>query len=812
MIRSTRLTCAGLLLAVLAACDSDGGPLTPETRPTTPSTVVALDCKVTVKPTATFGCTPSAPTGAGSAAVIVGNQNTYVKLQASNLSNDEGTGIFSFDATVQNLLMQSLGTTNGTTLDPEAIKVFFHQGPTSTGAGSVSVFNATGSDDFTGENQPYFQYDEVLSQNEVSPAKNWQFQVSGGATGFVFKVYVRAQVQYPEGFITLARSRDTLVASDTVKVSATVYNVVNNPEANQSVTWSSSNTGVATVDASGVITAVAPGSTLISAVSGSRTASIPVAVCYNLAVGEVVSTTMPGASNLCIAGGGAGAEFTYMPVNLATSGALSLTVTATGTGAVTGPPSPSLLPGGLPRLNATSDAALQQNEDLHISMMERDLRDVSTVMRKPSSLVRRGARTGGARRNITIGVPTVGDIMNLNTVSGCSGTRGDRAGMVRSVGQHIIIVSDTSNPAGGFTTAQYDSIAMEFDTLVYATDSVAFGAPADLDENGRVIAFYTRAVNELSPPASSSVVAGYFSARDLYSSAPGSCTLSNEGEMFYMLVPDPTGVVNSNVRTVSYVRGGTVGTIAHELQHLTNASRRMYVNDGFTQYESVWLNEGLSHIAEELMFYRASGMSPRQNVAAGTNAVSGIQLNSKRVAAYNTYASANFGRLRTWMQRPDTSGAFKGNDVLATRGAVWAFLRYAADRKNASDATLWYDLSNSQQAGLTNLATVLGVSPQEWVRDFDAAMYTDDAVTGVSPIYTIPSWNFRSMHQILYGSYSLQVRALTSGVPLTVNHSAGGGTTYQRFSVGASKFGKVTALSGGVAPTTPFALSIVRTK
>jgi len=412
-----------------------------------------------------------------------------------------------------------------------------------------------------------------------------------------------------------------------------------------------------------------------------------------------------------------------------------------------------------------------------------------------------------------VGVPSVGDLMNLNVAQGCSGAVDTRVGQVRSIGAHVIVVSDTSNPAGGFTTAQYDSIAAEFDTLAYATDTTNFGGPTDLDENGRVVAFYTRAVNELSPPASSVITLGFFTARDLFSSAPASCPRSNEGEMFYMMVPDPTGAVNSNVRTVSFVRGSTVGTMAHEFQHLINASRRVYLNGTWSgQLEEVWLNEGLSHVAEELVFYRASvGLSPRQNIVV-TNLTTG-PFASRRVAAFNTYANPNFGRWRGWLQRPDTSGAVKNVDALASRGATWSFLRYSADRLNGTDATFWSALTNTQQIGTANLSSALGgASVNDWMRDWIAANYADDAVGGTDAKYTHPSWSYRSLYTALNGSYQLAPRALTSATPLTLSYSRGGGTAYARFGVPASGFASVTALSGGVAPTSPYTLIVMRTK
>ena len=72
-------------------------------------------------------------------------------------------------------------------------------------------------------------------------------------------------------------------------------------------------------------------------------------------------------------------------------------------------------------------------------------------------------------------------------------------------------------------------------------------------------------------------------------------------------------MVNGNVRSMADVRQSTGGVRGHEFQHLISASRRLYVNDA-SEFEETWLNEGLSHIAEELLFYSASGLAPRQNI------------------------------------------------------------------------------------------------------------------------------------------------------------------------------------------------------
>ena len=69
-----------------------------------------------------------------------------------------------------------------------------------------------------------------------------------------------------------------------------------------------------------------------------------------------------------------------------------------------------------------------------------------------------------------------------------------------------------------------------------------------------------------------------------------------------MLAPDPLAQFGDQ-RKKSDVVNNTTGTLAHEYQHLINAGRRLYVNNA-EFFETVWLNEGLSHIAEELLYYK----------------------------------------------------------------------------------------------------------------------------------------------------------------------------------------------------------------
>lgn len=268
---------------------------------------------------------------------------------------------------------------------------------------------------------------------------------------------------------------------------------------------------------------------------------------------------------------------------------------------------------------------------------------------------------------------------NANAKSACDNPN-MRNFRIEHESARLIIAADVSNPAGGFTAADYQAFAATFESTVWPVVTENFGVPSDIDGNGKVIAFFTRAVNELSPENSPSVVGGFFFGRDLFPKVDSGrlrgCAGSNQAEMFYLLVPDPNGEVNNNKRSLDLVRRVTSGVIAHEMQHLINSSRRLFINQGAIWPEVTYMEEGLSHIGEELVFYHASGdLRPKQNI--GINEIRGSQA---RVDAFNSYMSSNSGRFSAYLKEPSGNAPYDKDDDLATRGAIWSFLRYLADR------------------------------------------------------------------------------------------------------------------------------------
>jgi hypothetical protein len=409
--------------------------------------------------------------------------------------------------------------------------------------------------------------------------------------------------------------------------------------------------------------------------------------------------------------------------------------------------------------------------------------------------------TGIPQRNLRLGQQ-----LTLNVSAGGAGSTKDvcervdnREVRVVALSEHAAVLEQVGNPTGGFTDTEYQAFLDEFERVIWPSNTENFGEPSDIDRNGRVMIVFTRAVNELTSVGSGSVVGGFFFSRDLFprkdTGRLEGCEASNQGEVFFLLAPDPQGQVNTNVRSKDYVRNSSFSTLAHELQHLINSSRRLFVNNS-AEFEEVWLDEGLAHIAEELSFYRASSpaLRPRQNIAFTTQFFQ--SQGSPNIVAFSRYQTQNFGRLTEYYRSVDDQSPIELDDDLATRGAAWQFLRYAADQRAGDEQAFWRALVNSKEKGLTNLAAALGTDPTPVFQNWGVSVYTDDAVAAAPQQ---PSWNYRQVLTALNSGFPLRVVTLTNGSRDAVLQAHG--QAYFRFAVPAGGRAEIRTAARGTTVT-----------
>ncbi len=624
-------------------------------------------------------------------------------------------------------------------------------------------------------------------------------------------------IPVPVASVVVTPATNLIAVGETKQLTATPRDANSNALTGRTTTWTSSDQTKATVSSTGVVTGVAAGSATITAtVEGkSGTAEVTVvpssadctsATALQLAVGALRVLSASEKLSFCVGSASAASEYVLIPFHasgVAASNA-SLHFTPTKTTVLQSGASTSLGTSGAARiaLNASRIAA---NFEVETEFRKRELRDLAGISfaRARQAAGRTGTQRGMSRIIGVPATPVVGSIVDVNaSVTGnlCTSPRQTRGARVAAVLPRTIVLIDTLAPAGGYTTAELTSFGQQFDTLGYDIGVANFGAPSDLDSDGRVTILFTPTINAVPVPPGA-VVGGLFTARDLF--PPSVCTSSNAGEMFYAPVPDPNSTINGNYKDKTVLGRGVFAVLVHEFQHLINAGRRIYVTDA-DAFEEVWLNEGLSHIAEELLYYRVSGNTPRSNIDLGR-----LRSTQAQLDAVNSYQINNFSRLMTYMKAPETNSPYAQGDDLATRGAIWQLLRYASDRKGGAEQATWFSLVNSVKNGQENFSTVLG-SIVPVTRDWVVAQFTDDSGLPVSSEFTHPSWNFRSVLPAINElKFPLRTQPLLANLDITL---VGGGAAYLRFGVNANDPATVRADSGGQPVPATVEFILIRTQ
>jgi hypothetical protein len=218
--------------------------------------------------------------GAASAAHYIYLQSAPHALLATNDYSGSSTEV-SFDAKVVNLVPQPIGTDDGVNLHSRGVRVFFWSNPWVTdGTGSVTVSEPTATGSFTGSNQKYHQWDEIIQSQDTSVAeKHYVFTLSGTVNSFDYLLGISTNMQWAA--ITSASAATASVSvGNTVDLDAWRLNSLGDTMAISSITWASDNTGVATVNStSGVVTGVSAGTAnVIASQSGSRSDTVVVTV------------------------------------------------------------------------------------------------------------------------------------------------------------------------------------------------------------------------------------------------------------------------------------------------------------------------------------------------------------------------------------------------------------------------------------------------------------------------------------------------------------------------------------------------------
>jgi hypothetical protein len=345
---------------------------------------------------------------------------------------------------------------------------------------------------------------------------------------------------------------------------------------------------------------------------------------------------------------------------------------------------------------------------------------------------------------------------------------------LKFIGTHLLIYvsKNTPGPADGthgLSDAQLVALGNTFDLDLYTIDVATFGAPSDIDADGRVIVLLSPIINKLTNASTCSTqgfIAGFFNAVDLLPGQyPGK---SNGAEIFYALVPDINGTF-SCTHTIASVEQLTPSTFIHEFQHMISFGQHAILRSG--NDEDPWLNEGLSHVAEELgSRYYENRFPPPTGRTDPDQAFPDSSQGFISGDLFNSYHYLLDPASTDATDKASVSNWGTGDGTLVQRGAVWLFLRWLGDQQ---DSLVYGRLDQTTLTGVPNLEHAAGSSFPTLFGEFALALYTDSlpgvARSSIPAELRFTSRNLRALyakqHQRNSGNFPVTFPILAAALP-----------------------------------------------
>lgn len=291
-------------------------------------------------------------------------------------------------------------------------------------------------------------------------------------------------------------------------------------------------------------------------------------------------------------------------------------------------------------------------------------------------------------------------------------------------GSTLLLYVDTLAPGDGFTPTQLQTFGEYSDSILVPIDTTAFGQPSDIDQNGRVIMLMSPVVNADTPAATCSTqgfVSGFVDPEDFTTDS-----VSNQGEIFYSIVPDSNGAV-SCAHSVSDVQFDVPATFLHELQHLIGFGQHVIIGGG--QPGASWMDEGLSLVAEELGSVHYEEQCPPPSCRSDP---SQIFPDSSQGFIQNFLVDSYLYALQ-----PDSASVTLHSDDqngFAWRGGDWLLMRWLGDQYGGG---IFKALERGPADGVADIEAATGQAFPQLFANFGLALYTD-SLPGL-PRDTVPA-------------------------------------------------------------------------
>ncbi|MES2180148.1 MAG: Ig-like domain-containing protein [Gemmatimonadota bacterium] len=596
----------------------------------------------------------------------------------------------------------------------------------------------------------------------------------------------------PVASIVLSPLAGALIPGGTQQFTTSLTDAFGNQLLDRSVSWTSSTPSVAVVSGNGLVTAVAPGTSTISAMSEGRSATAQIVV---VAASASITLASAGQSIAFLSSPTfretlkleSGAQYLIAVVNTTPSAALrsdfQLTAAFAGGPApdrVADVPSSSPAPsriGGEFAIDDSQRKLVEQRGRLerHLTILEENRQLFAARTRPKAAWAKvRGApgRSIPVFRAVSQSIGAVNRVYVRNgRASSCTSVDSIGARTV-AVGQHVIVLADTNTTTWSAAfrpdSAFYETFASEFDQLTWPHILANIGNPLAFDASlsgiGKVTVTFTPALNNYAGgSAGGGSVVAFVNGCDFFpfAASGAEADFSNETEMFYSWVPSASGY------GVADWKNAVRATAAHEMKHIVSFADRI-INDS-DAFEEIWLEEGLAQESADIWGRRFNDTAWLghagflQTVACEINLGANAPCDAKSDKPINLLSSHLPFFFEYLQSESDANSEGLGVDTPANYGAGWAFARWATDQfAGSNEGAFIKSLVNEPRlTGLANLSLHTGQSvPQLLVYwNLASAIFQLPAYTAEDRRVTIPSFNFADIFN--FG----QTRLTCSGKP-----------------------------------------------
>ena len=465
---------------------------------------------------------------------------------------------------------------------------------------------------------------------------------------------------------------------------------------------------------------------------------------------------------------------------------------------------------GLPPLAAGRTAATGTSPPDQSAAPQRDWERHNEIMAANEDLLRRlgplPPALAQARRARTL---SANDTLTLfaDFERTCASSQEVRA-VVRLVGNNAIWLDDVANPSDTFTESELAGLDAFYASYVASVHDEYYGSLSDVDGNDRIMILMTKEVNKDDLRGISST-GGWVWNGDLYPRT--ACATSNQAEIFYGRVPDPSGTFG-NPSTRQKTLESYPSLLTHEITHLVQAAGEVFSGAQL----AIWEAEGGAVLAEQLVAYRLLGHGSGRNLgyAAFENGISWYGDWVRGLARFFGWDSddrSGTGRVRyapeqcSWVGTPE-----EGNDgpCKALFRAVYdvpsVLLRYGLDRWGGEypggERALMKRLTRSPRLGYAALRDVSSWRIEQILADFYVALFVD--LYG-GDAYGMTSWDLEDIwSRFSAGRWLVPYTSSSSGFRGSWRIRAGS-TFYLRWTPSGSRGPtslRVTSPSGAPVP------------